>query len=204
VAPNLTLAASGQLIGSLSRIQIIFSFPRLAEPARPRMRWVIVPPPDNLERQANRRQQVSPYRRADRPEWDAARGFGLRHQSSVHNRESCQRGQAMRRFPRRHANNYRRQYYRCGPARSTSLRSLSTTKPRINRLFRVHLDPSKDAFGVGQPGLQMGTGLVQPLGQQPGQNPANPSQNPLQSPPQNPSAAISESPAAAAIVSYGD
>jgi hypothetical protein len=59
-------------------------------------------------------------------------------------------------------------------------------KAKNYRLFEFIWDPSKDAFGVGQPGLQTGTGLGQPLGQQLGQNPANPSQNPLQNPPQNP------------------
>lgn len=68
------------------------------------------------------------------------------------------------------------------------------------RLFEFIWDPSKDTFGMGQPGLQTGTGLGQPIGQpigqpagqspfgqQPGQNPANPQQNP-QNPqqPQNP------------------
>ncbi|HVH72555.1 MAG TPA: hypothetical protein VNB49_15790 [Candidatus Dormibacteraeota bacterium] len=67
------------------------------------------------------------------------------------------------------------------------------------RLFEFIWDPSKDTFGLGQPGLQTGTGLGQPVGQpigqpagqspfgqQPGQNPANPQQNPAQQPPQNP------------------
>jgi hypothetical protein len=58
------------------------------------------------------------------------------------------------------------------------------------RLFEFIWDPSKDNFGVGQPGMQTGTGLGQPLGQtpfgqQPGANPGNPPQNPGQ-PPQNP------------------
>src|SRR6266852_5821076 len=61
-------------------------------------------------------------------------------------------------------------------------------------LYEFIWDPSKDGFGVGQPGLQTGTGLGQPagqapLGQQPGQNPVNPPQNPPQNPqppPQNP------------------
>jgi type II secretory pathway pseudopilin PulG len=57
------------------------------------------------------------------------------------------------------------------------------------RLFEFIWDPSKDTFGMGQPGLQTGTGLGQPIGQpigqQPGQNPANPQQNP-QNPPQQP------------------
>jgi type II secretory pathway pseudopilin PulG len=70
------------------------------------------------------------------------------------------------------------------------------------RLFEFIWDPSKDTFGMGQPGMQTGTGLGQPIGQpigqqpgqspfgqQPGQNPANPQQNPQnppQQPPQNP------------------
>jgi hypothetical protein len=64
------------------------------------------------------------------------------------------------------------------------------------RLFEFIWDPSKDTFGMGQPGMQTGTGLGQPIGQpigapgqspfgqQPGQNPANPQPNPTQ--PQNP------------------
>jgi hypothetical protein len=67
-------------------------------------------------------------------------------------------------------------------------------KAKNYRLFEFIWDPSKDNFGVGQPGLQTGTGLGQPLGQnplgkQPGQNPINPQQNPPQNPqqpPQNP------------------
>ena len=61
-------------------------------------------------------------------------------------------------------------------------------KSKNYRLFEFIWDPSKDTFGVGQPGLQTGTGLGQPLGQ-PGQNPTNPLQNPQQNsqpPPQNP------------------
>jgi len=63
-------------------------------------------------------------------------------------------------------------------------------KAKNYRLFEFIWDPSKDNFGVGQPGLQTGTGLGQPAGQtpfgqqpgpQPGQNPGNPQQ-----PPQNP------------------
>ena len=54
------------------------------------------------------------------------------------------------------------------------------------RLFEFIWDPSKDTFGIGQPGMQTGTGLGQPIGQpigQPaGQSPSNP-QNP-QNPPQ--------------------
>jgi hypothetical protein len=58
------------------------------------------------------------------------------------------------------------------------------------RLFEFVWDPSKDNLGVGQPGMQTGTGLGQipgqsPLGQQPGQNPPNP-QNPPQNPQQPP------------------
>jgi len=61
-------------------------------------------------------------------------------------------------------------------------------KSKNYRLFEFIWDPSKDTFGVGQPGLQTGTGLGQPLGQ-PGQNPTNTPQNPPQNPqppPQNP------------------
>jgi hypothetical protein len=63
-------------------------------------------------------------------------------------------------------------------------------KAKNYRLFEFIWDPSKDNMGVGQPGMQTGTGLgpnpVQtPFGQQPGQNPPNPPQNPQQ-PPQNP------------------
>jgi len=63
-------------------------------------------------------------------------------------------------------------------------------KAKNYRLFEFIWDPSKDAVGVGQPGLQTGTGLGQPLGQTPfgqppGVNPANP-QNPQQNSPQNP------------------
>ena len=72
-------------------------------------------------------------------------------------------------------------------------------KAKNYRLFEFIWDPSKDNFGVGQPGLQTGTGLGQPLGQtpfgqtpfgqQPAQNPTNPQQSPQpnpQPPPQNP------------------
>src|SRR6266852_12254 len=61
------------------------------------------------------------------------------------------------------------------------------------RLFEFIWNPSKDNIGVGQPGLQTGTGLGgQPIGvgspgspsQQPGQNPTTPQPNPQQ--PQNP------------------
>ncbi len=56
------------------------------------------------------------------------------------------------------------------------------------RLFEFIWDPSKDTFGIGQAGLQTGTGLGQvpgqPLGQQPGQNSANPQQTPQQPPQQ--------------------
>jgi hypothetical protein len=63
-------------------------------------------------------------------------------------------------------------------------------KAKNYRLFEFIWDPSKDTFGVGQPGLQTGTGLGQPIGQnpfgqQPWQNPATP-QNPQQNPAQNP------------------
>ncbi len=61
------------------------------------------------------------------------------------------------------------------------------------RLFEFIWDPSKDTFGIGQPGMQTGTGLGQPVGQPPGQNPfgQQPAQNPQQQPqnpqpPQNP------------------
>ena len=59
-------------------------------------------------------------------------------------------------------------------------------KAKNYRLFEFIWDPSKD-IGVGQPGLQTGTGLGQPIGQplgqtpfgqQPGLNPQNPPQNP--------------------------
>jgi hypothetical protein len=69
-------------------------------------------------------------------------------------------------------------------------------KAKNYRLYEFIWDPSKDRFGVGQPGLQTGTGLGQPIGQplgqtpfgqQPGLNPVNPQQNPQQNPPpQNP------------------
>jgi hypothetical protein len=69
-------------------------------------------------------------------------------------------------------------------------------KAKNYRLFEFIWDPSKDAFGAGQPGLQTGTGLGQPIGQpagqtpfgqQPGQNPVNPPQNPPNpQQPQNP------------------
>jgi hypothetical protein len=63
-------------------------------------------------------------------------------------------------------------------------------KAKNYQLFEFIWDPSKDNMGVGQPGMQTGTGLGQPpgqtpFGQQPGQNPSNPPQNPQQ-PPQNP------------------
>jgi len=59
-------------------------------------------------------------------------------------------------------------------------------KAKNYRLFEFIWDPSKDTMGVGQAGMQTGTGLGQiPFGQQPGQNPMNPQQNPQQ-PPQNP------------------
>ena len=57
-------------------------------------------------------------------------------------------------------------------------------------LFEFIWDPSKDTFGVGQPGLQTGTGLGQQGGQggSPGvplgQNPTTPQPNPQQPPPQ--------------------
>src|SRR6267142_6258165 len=57
-------------------------------------------------------------------------------------------------------------------------------KAKNYRLFEFIWDPSKDTMGVGQPGMQTGTGLGQPPGQTPfGQQPA---QNPPQNPPQNP------------------
>jgi len=53
-------------------------------------------------------------------------------------------------------------------------------KAKNYRLFEFIWDPSKDNVGVGQPGLQTGTGLGQPPGQTPfGQQPA---QNPPHSP----------------------
>jgi len=49
-------------------------------------------------------------------------------------------------------------------------------------LFEFIWDPSKDTFGVGQPGMQTGTGLGGQVngspGMQPGQNPITPQQNP--------------------------
>lgn len=51
------------------------------------------------------------------------------------------------------------------------------------RLFEFIWDPSKDTFGIGQPGMQTGTGLGQPIGPPPGQTPP---QNPPQPQPQNP------------------
>jgi len=65
-------------------------------------------------------------------------------------------------------------------------------KAKNYRLFEFIWDPSKDNMGVGQPGMQTGTGLGQPpgqtpFGQQPGQTPfgQQPTQNPP-NPPQNP------------------
>jgi hypothetical protein len=71
-------------------------------------------------------------------------------------------------------------------------------KAKNYRLFEFIWDPSKDSIGVGQPGMQTGTGFGHqpgqgpgnppgqtPFGQQPGQGPGNPPQNPPQ-PPQNP------------------
>jgi hypothetical protein len=62
-------------------------------------------------------------------------------------------------------------------------------KAKNYRLFEFIWDPSKDTMGVGQPGMQTGTGLGQapgqtPFGQQPAQNPSNPPQNPPQNPQQ--------------------
>jgi len=62
-------------------------------------------------------------------------------------------------------------------------------KAKNYRLFEFIWDPSKDTMGVGQPGMQTGTGLGQPpgqtpFGQQPAQNPSNAPQNPPQNPPQ--------------------
>jgi hypothetical protein len=58
-------------------------------------------------------------------------------------------------------------------------------KAKNYRLFEFIWDPSKDNVGVGQPGMQTGTGLGQnpvqtPFGQQPGQNLQNPPQTPRQ------------------------
>lgn len=55
------------------------------------------------------------------------------------------------------------------------------------RLFEFVWDPSKDYFGVGQPGLQTGTGLGQPVyvGSPGSPGPTTPQANPQQ-PPQNP------------------
>jgi hypothetical protein len=57
------------------------------------------------------------------------------------------------------------------------------------RLFEFIWDPSKDTFGLGQPGVQTGTGLGQVPGQAPGQVPGQaPGQTgPGQQPGQNPS-----------------
>ncbi len=62
-------------------------------------------------------------------------------------------------------------------------------KAKNYRLFEFIWDPSKDTMGVGQPGMQTGTGLGQapgqtPFGRQPAQNPSNPPQNPPQNPQQ--------------------
>jgi hypothetical protein len=66
-------------------------------------------------------------------------------------------------------------------------------KAKNYRLFEFIWDPSKDNFGVGQPGLQTGTGLGPLIGSpglqpgQPGQNPTTPQpipQQPPQTPPQ--------------------
>ena len=55
-------------------------------------------------------------------------------------------------------------------------------KAKNYHLFEFIWDPSKDNFGVGQPGMQTGTGLGGQMngspGPQPGQNPAAPPQNP--------------------------
>ncbi len=63
-------------------------------------------------------------------------------------------------------------------------------KAKNYRLFEFIWDPSKDNFGVGQPGMQTGTGLGQTPGQNPmGQPPQNPPiipPQPPQNPPQNP------------------
>jgi hypothetical protein len=72
-------------------------------------------------------------------------------------------------------------------------------KAKNYRLFEFIWDPSKDSFGIGQPGMQTGTGLGQPIGQpigqpvgqnpfgqQPGQNPPTPPQNPQNPPQQQP------------------
>jgi len=64
-------------------------------------------------------------------------------------------------------------------------------KAKNYHLFEFIWDPSKDTINIGQPGLQTGTGLGQPVGQspfgqQPGQNPTNPSPTPQQNPQQPP------------------
>jgi len=55
-------------------------------------------------------------------------------------------------------------------------------KARNYHLFEFIWDPSKDTFGVGQPGMQTGTGLGGQMngspGMQPGQNPITPQQSP--------------------------
>ena len=53
------------------------------------------------------------------------------------------------------------------------------------RLFEFIWDPSKDMLGVGQPGMQTGTGLGQPIGQPAGQTGGSPGAPPPQNP-QNP------------------
>jgi hypothetical protein len=65
-------------------------------------------------------------------------------------------------------------------------------KGKTYRLFEFIWDPSKDNFGVGQPGLQTGTGLGQTPGTTPGQNPgqspfgAQPTPGPGGTPPHPP------------------
>jgi len=55
------------------------------------------------------------------------------------------------------------------------------------RLFEFIWDPSKDTFGIGQPGMQTGTGLGQPIGQPVGPPPGLPVPTPQNPPqPQNP------------------
>jgi len=55
------------------------------------------------------------------------------------------------------------------------------------RLFEFIWDPSKDTFGIGQPGMQTGTGLGQPIGQPVGPPPGLPAPTPQNPPqPQNP------------------
>lgn len=62
-------------------------------------------------------------------------------------------------------------------------------KAKNYRLFEFIWDPSKDTFGMGQPGMQPGTGIGQPIGQPIGPPPGQPGPSggsPGAPPPQNP------------------